>query len=186
MGQRPTWGIRAEQRRGTKGFDIWEHTEDGIAIEQPIDKILKEIAKKDKDSDAGDIRREAIDALIYRLEYRETWYIPALEATKGNSELIDALTEVIDATKDEVTYELLGLTKVMAYAGLQGRTNAIFSTLYSVATQLSYDVSWRTQAMRALGQLSDERAVEALLKAAGFDSYGEPLLIVSDVDSGEV
>ena len=31
--------------------------------------------------------------------------------------------------------------------------------------------------MRALGQLSDERAVEALLNAAGFDSYGEPLLV---------
>ena len=43
----------------TKGFDIWEHTEDGIATEQPIDKILKEIAQKDKESDAGDIRSEA-------------------------------------------------------------------------------------------------------------------------------
>ena len=66
---------------------------------------------------------------------------------------------------------------VMAFAGLQGRTKAIFSTLYSVATQQSYQVGWRTQAMRSLGQLSDERAVEALLKAAGFDSYGEPLLV---------
>ena len=65
----------------------------------------------------------------------------------------------------------------MAYAGLQGKTPAIFNTLYSVATQQSYEINWRTKAMKALGHLSDERAVEALLKAAGFDSYGEPLLV---------
>ena len=117
--------------KSTKGFDIWKHTEDGIATEQPIDKILKEIALLDKNSDAGGIRSEAVDALIYRLENRETWYIPALEATKGNSELIDALTQVIDATKDEVTYELLRLTTVMAYAGLQ-EEQRLYLVLYTL------------------------------------------------------
>jgi hypothetical protein len=165
----------------TKGFDIWKHAENGIATKQPIDEILGEIALLDKNSDAKNIRSQAIKTLIYRLKNRETWYIPALESTKDSSTLIMSMTSVIDQTKDDVTHELLRLTTVMAYAGLQGKTTAIFNTLYSVATVQSYKVDWRTKAMKALGQLSDERAVVALLKAAGFDAYGEELLVEPNI-----
>ena len=161
----------------TKGFDIWKHVQDGVVTKQPIDRILRKIALLPIDELTEQIRTQAINALIHRLEHREMWYIPAQEATKNDSVLVSAIVDVVEATQDDITYELLKLTKSLAYAGLHNKSNAIFNTLYSIATVQKYEVTWRTQAMKALGQLSDERAVVALLNAAGFDAYGEALII---------
>ena len=49
--------------------------------------------------------------------------------------------------------------------------------LYTVATTQTEYVSRRAKAMTALGHLGDERAVLALLNAAGMNAYGEDLLL---------
>ena len=62
-------------------------------------------------------------------------------------------------------------------------SNTIFDVLYTVATTQTEYVYRRTKAMSALGHLGDERAVLALLNAAGMDAYGEELLLDSNTSS---
>ena len=169
------------QAQNTKGFDIRRSLNAGKATAQPIDSVLRSIALLPINDMTQYIRSQAVNALIYRLKNRQCWVLDAQRIADADSVLLSALKEVVETTKEEVTNELISLVCALAYAGQQSLTSTVYNTLYTVSTGVSQPVNWRLRCMEALGHLSDERAVVALLHAAGYDEYGEQLPVDPDL-----
>jgi hypothetical protein len=154
----------------TKGFDI----QDG---RQPIDTILRSLALLPVNPSTSTVQNEALMALVHRLGAQDEWIPTALEQTDGNSTVVNALVEFMAQQKGDVTYELLEVVIALVENKHGSSSPKVFDVLFKVATQVKYAVAWRVQAMEALGEFSDPRSIVALLNAAGYDAFGEELLV---------
>ena len=161
----------------TKGFDVQEATNDDEQVE-PINDILRKMAMLPNTPEVSSIRSQAITALQKRLNDIEM-QCPKGQATRGS--IAQILTNVLEANKAVLDSQLLDIACCLATNRCGDFSSTIFEVLYTVSTGQTQPNRWRIQAMKALGYLSDERAVIALLNAAGFDSYGEELLLDPDL-----
>jgi hypothetical protein len=157
----------------TKGFDVVEATQDEPCVE-PINGVLRKIALLPNTPNTEGIRNKAIGALQERLNDIDM-QCPKGQSTRGSIARI--LTEILESNKAVVDTQVLGIASCLATNRCGNASTTIFEVLYTVATGQTQPNRWRLQAMKALGHLSDERSVLALLNAAGFDSYGEELLL---------
>ena len=161
---------------GTRGFDVQVNGEERI---EPINAALGRLATIEKTPITQTIRKRAIDTLISRLNN-----IAHLRTEAQNGDFIaSVLVEVLGTNKAVIDDEVLAVAICLANNKRGAFSNTIFDVLYTVATTQTEYVYRRTKAMSALGHLGDERAVLALLNAAGMDAYGEELLLDSNTSS---
>ena len=158
----------------TKGFDV--HEDSTGSIVEPIDSVLRYLSLLPNKGETQSIRNTAINTMCARLQNKETW---CPEAQEKSSQLIAGLLEFLDVHKKELDSTTINVACCLANNLYGALSQTIFDVLYSVATGIVHDVSLRIQAMKSLGYLGDERAILALLNIAGFDAYGEALLVES-------
>ncbi len=160
----------------TKGFDVT--VIDGERSE-PVHKALSRLAKMDNTPMTQTVRTRAIDTLIRRLDG-----ISRLRTEAQNGDIIAAtLDGVLDSNTSVIDDQVLNIAVCLANNKYSSVSSNVFEVLYSVATTQTESVHRRTKAMSALGHLGDERAVLALLNAAGMDAYGEDLVLDPDLPS---
>jgi len=160
----------------TKGFDVQVKSEERV---EPINAALSHLAELPNSPITQNVRVRAINTLISRLNN-----IGRLRTEAQNGDFVASiLVEVLDANKAVIDDQVLAVAVCLANNKRGVLSKNVFDVLYTVATTQTESVSRRVRAMSALGHLGDERAVLALLNAAGKDAYGEDLLLNPDAPS---
>ena len=148
--------------RYTRGFELLDNPSVHLA------SIVSDFAKLDAQPD---LKAEAICVLTDMLAKASAYRLPETK-NRVQTEL-QCLTKILSGVKlSAVSESHILIAKTLAYHAPTA-SSKILGCLQSVAEGVAYDISWRVDAITALGHLGDIRSVRSLLAACGYTDLGE-------------